>query len=47
VKRYGAGALAWIKLGDETIIVAIEGFGEGKIVELASAAESRKRRPPF
>ena len=23
-KRYGAGALAWIKLGDETLVVVAE-----------------------
>jgi aspartyl-tRNA synthetase len=40
VKRYGAGALAWIKLGDETTSSLLKVLGEGKIAELASAANA-------
>jgi aspartyl-tRNA synthetase len=42
VKRYGAGALAWIKLGEETTSSLLKVLGEGKIVELASAATAEK-----
>ncbi|HEX6278634.1 MAG TPA: aspartate--tRNA ligase [Pyrinomonadaceae bacterium] len=38
VKRYGAGALAWIKLGDETTSSLLKVLGDGKIAELSSAA---------
>jgi len=42
VKRYGAGALAWIKLGDETTSSLLKVLGEAKISELASAARAEK-----
>jgi len=42
VKRYGAGALAWIKIGDETTSSLLKVLGEGKIAELASAARAEK-----
>jgi aspartyl-tRNA synthetase len=42
VKRYGAGALAWIKLGDETTSSLLKVLGEGKIADLASAAKAEK-----
>ncbi|MEO8040978.1 MAG: aspartate--tRNA ligase [Acidobacteriota bacterium] len=42
VKRYGAGALAWIKLGDETTSSLLKVLGEGKIAELASTAKAEK-----
>jgi aspartyl-tRNA synthetase len=42
VKRYGAGALAWMKLGDETTSSLLKVFGEAKIAELASAAKAEK-----
>ena len=42
VKRYGAGALAWIKLGEETTSSLLKVLGEGKIAELASAAKAEK-----
>lgn len=42
VKRYGAGALAWIKLGDETTSSLLKVLGEGKIAELGSAAVAEK-----
>ncbi len=38
VKRYGAGAMAWIKLGDETTSSLLKVLGEAKIGELASSA---------
>lgn len=41
-KRYGAGALAWIKLGDETTSSLLKVLGEAKIAELASAAKAEK-----
>lgn len=37
-KRYGAGALAWIKVGDEVTSSLLKVLGEAKIAELASAA---------
>ncbi len=42
VKRYGAGALAWIKVGDETTSSLLKVLGEEKIAQLvpASNAES-------
>jgi len=40
VKRYGAGALAWIKLGDETTSSLLKVLGEPKIAELASTAKA-------
>ena len=42
VKRYGAGALAWMKLGEETTSSLLKVLGEGKIIELASAAGAEK-----
>jgi aspartyl-tRNA synthetase len=42
-KRYGAGALAWIKLGqDETTSSLLKVLGEEKIAELASVAGAEK-----
>ncbi len=42
-KRYGAGALAWIKLGAaETTSSLLKVLGETKIEELASAAKAEK-----
>jgi aspartyl-tRNA synthetase len=42
-KRYGAGALAWIKLGhDETTSSLLKVLGAEKIAELASAAGAEK-----
>jgi aspartyl-tRNA synthetase len=43
VKRYGAGALAWIKVGEgETTSSLLKVLGEAKIGELASAAKAEK-----
>jgi aspartyl-tRNA synthetase len=42
VKRYGAGALAWIKVGDETTSSLLKILGEKKISELAAAARAAK-----
>ena len=43
VKRYGAGALAWIKLGEaETTSSLLKVLGEAKIEELARAAGAEK-----
>ena len=42
VKRYGAGALAWVKLGDETTSSLLKVLGEAKIAELASIAKAEK-----
>jgi aspartyl-tRNA synthetase len=42
VKRYGAGALAWIKVGDEVTSSLLKVLGEGKITELASTAKAEK-----
>ena len=39
VKRYGANALAWIKVGDETTSSLLKVLGEEKINELAKIAE--------
>jgi aspartyl-tRNA synthetase len=42
-KRYGAGALAWIKLGqDEITSSLLKVLGEAKIAELSSAAGAEK-----
>ncbi len=38
VKRYGAGALAWIKVGDETTSSLLKVLGEEKIAELVTAS---------
>jgi len=42
VKRYGAGALAWIKIGDELTSSLLKVLGGTKIAELASAAQAEK-----
>jgi aspartyl-tRNA synthetase len=42
VKRYGAGALAWIKIGDEITSSLLKALGEEKIVQLASTAQAEK-----
>jgi aspartyl-tRNA synthetase len=39
-KRYGAGALAWIKLGDEVSSSLLKALGEETIKGMASAAEA-------
>ncbi|MGI8883067.1 MAG: aspartate--tRNA ligase, partial [Pyrinomonadaceae bacterium] len=42
-KRYGAGALAWIKLGEtETTSSLLKVLGDAKIAELANAAKAEK-----
>ena len=40
VKRYGAGALAWIKLGEETTSSLLKVLGAEKIENLAQAAKA-------
>jgi aspartyl-tRNA synthetase len=40
VKRYGAGALAWIKVGDEITSSLLKVLGEEKIAQLAETAEA-------
>jgi len=42
VKRYGANALAWIKLGDETTSSLLKVLGADKIEQLASFAKAEK-----
>jgi aspartyl-tRNA synthetase len=42
VKRYGASALAWIKLGDETTSSLLKVLGEEKIAQLATTAKAEK-----
>jgi len=42
VKRYGAGALAWIKLGDETTSSLLKVLGETTITQLAAKARAEK-----
>lgn len=42
VKRYGAGAMAWIKLGDEMSSSLLKVLGEVKVRELASVAGAKK-----
>ncbi|MBA2620243.1 MAG: aspartate--tRNA ligase [Acidobacteria bacterium] len=42
VKRYGAGALAWIKLGDETTSSLLKVLGQEKIERLAKLAKAEK-----
>jgi aspartyl-tRNA synthetase len=42
VKRYGAGALAWIKLGDERTSSLLKVLGEAKVDELASRSGAEK-----
>jgi aspartyl-tRNA synthetase len=41
-KRYGAGALAWIKLGDELSSSLLKALGEEAILRMASAAGAEK-----
>lgn len=41
-KRYGAGALAWIKLGDELSSSLVKALGEGGITKLAQVARAEK-----
>jgi aspartyl-tRNA synthetase len=42
VKRYAAGALAWIKIGDEITSSLLKVLGQEKIAQLASAAGAEK-----
>ena len=42
VKRYGAGALAWIKTGDETTSSLLKVLGAEKIEQLVKSAEAGK-----
>jgi aspartyl-tRNA synthetase len=42
VKRYGASALAWIKIGDETTSSLLKVLGEEKIAQLATTAKAEK-----
>ncbi len=42
VKRYGAGALAWIKLGDETTSSLLKVLGGEKVEQLTKSAEAEK-----
>lgn len=42
VKRYGAGAMAWIKIGDELTSSLLKVLGEAKITEMAAAAGAEK-----
>jgi aspartyl-tRNA synthetase len=42
VKRYGAGALAWIKLGEETTSSLLKVLGETTVSQLASKAGAEK-----
>lgn len=42
VKRYGASALAWIKLGDELSSSLLKALGPDKVVELAGLAGAEK-----
>lgn len=42
VKRYGANALAWIKVADETTSSLLKVLGEAKINELAATANAEK-----
>lgn len=42
VKRYGAGALAWIKVGDETTSSLLKVLGEEKVNELVTASGAEK-----
>lgn len=41
-KRYGAGALAWIKVGDEVTSSLLKVLGEEKIGQLVSASKAAK-----
>jgi aspartyl-tRNA synthetase len=42
VKRYGAGALAWIKLGDELSSSLLKALGPDKVAELGGLAGAQK-----
>ena len=42
VRRYGAGAMAWIKLGDERTSSLLKVLGEEKIDELSAAAGAER-----
>ena len=42
VKRYGASALAWIKLGDELSSSLLKALGNDKVVDLAGVAGAQK-----
>jgi aspartyl-tRNA synthetase len=42
VKRYGAGALAWIKIGEETTSSLLKVLGEEKITQLITASGAEK-----
>jgi aspartyl-tRNA synthetase len=42
VKRYGAGALAWIKLGDELSSSLMKALGSDKVIDLAGIAGAQK-----
>jgi aspartyl-tRNA synthetase len=42
VKRYGAGALAWIKLGDELSSSLLKALGSDKVIDLAGIAGAPK-----
>jgi len=41
-KRYGAGALAWIKLGDELSSSLLKALGNDKVIDLAGVAGAQK-----
>ncbi|HEY0080210.1 MAG TPA: aspartate--tRNA ligase [Pyrinomonadaceae bacterium] len=41
-KRYGAGALAWIKLGDEVSSSLLKALGEEAIARMAASAEAER-----
>src|SRR5207244_5342279 len=41
-KRYGAGGLAWIKLGDEISSSLLKALGEDKVIDLAGVAGAQK-----
>jgi aspartyl-tRNA synthetase len=41
-KRYGAGALAWIKLGDEISSSLLKALGNDKVIDLAGVAGAQK-----
>src|SRR5439155_24223453 len=41
-KRYGAGALAWIKLGDELSSSLLKALGNDTVVDLAGIAGAQK-----
>src|SRR5207245_7414891 len=41
-RRYGAGALAWIKLGDELSSSLLKALGNDTVVDLAGVAGAQK-----